>query len=281
MSEIKNFDCLFRLDGKVALVTGGSRGLGLHTATAFLIAGAEKVIITARKAEGPQGIDQAVKKLNNLSGVKGRAVGVTANVSNEAEILRLVKKIEQEEGKLDILVANAGATWGSTFEDAPDHATEKILNLNVRGVFLLAQKFAPLLGKSASQRDPSRIIIVSSVAGKTVPHTGENGTIMYAVSKAAATHLGKNLALELGPRNITTNVVSPGFFPSKLASGLIDILGGTKELEEANPRKRLGEPDDIAGVMIYLCSPAGSYINGVDISVDGGMMYKAGRFAKL
>lgn len=134
-----------------------------------------------------------------------------------------------------------------------------------------------MLEKSANGNDPSRIIIVSSVAGKTVPHTGENGTIMYAVSKAAATvsspadisfhasltdlqHLGRNLAIELGPRNITTNVVSPGFFPSKLASGLIDILGGTRELEEANPRKRLGQPDDIAGVMIYLCSPAGSYM---------------------
>ncbi|KAH9215903.1 hypothetical protein DL95DRAFT_523051 [Leptodontidium sp. 2 PMI_412] len=281
MSEIKNFDRLFRLDGKVALVTGGSRGLGLHTATAFLLAGAKKVIITARKAEGPEGISQAVEKLNKISGIKGHAMGIPANVSNEAEIICLAKKIEQEDGKLDILVANAGATWGSTFEDAPDQASEKILNLNVRGVFLLAQKLAPLLEKSASQQDPSRIIIVSSVAGRTVPHTGENGTIMYAVSKAAATHLGKNLAIELGPRNITTNVVSPGFFPSKLASGLIDILGGTKELEEANPRKRLGEPDDIAGVMIYLCSPSASYINGVDISVDGGMMHKAGRFARL
>ncbi|KAH6703208.1 hypothetical protein BKA61DRAFT_646704 [Leptodontidium sp. MPI-SDFR-AT-0119] len=253
MSEIKNFDRLFRLDGKVALVTGGER-------SSFPSRRSQKVIITARKAEGPEGIGQAVEKLNKISGIKGHAMGIPAYVSNEAEIIRLAKKIEQEDGKLDILVANTGATWGSTFEDAPDQASEKILNLNVRGVFLLAQ---------------------NSAAGRTVPHTGENGTIMYAVSKAAATHLGKNLAIELGPRNITTNVVSPGFFPSKLASGLIDILGGTKELEEANPRKRLGEPDDIAGVMIYLCSPSASYINGVDISVDGGMMHKAGRFARL
>jgi len=118
----------------------GSRGLGLHTATAFLRAGAKKVIISARKAEGPQGIDQAVEKLNRLPGVKGNAVGIAANVSNEAEIVRLVKEIEKTEGKLDILVANAGATWGSKFEDAPDHASAKILDLNVRGVFLLAQK---------------------------------------------------------------------------------------------------------------------------------------------
>lgn len=117
---------------------------------------------------------------------------------------------------------------------------------------------------------------MSSTAGKNVPHVGDNGTIMYSVSKAAAhvslptitrdrvtndqQHLGKNLAVELGPRNITTNVVAPGFFPSKLAAGLIDRLGGTTELEETNPRKRLGEPEDIAGVMVFLCSPAGSYM---------------------
>jgi NAD(P)-dependent dehydrogenase (short-subunit alcohol dehydrogenase family) len=107
----------------------------------LLRAGAKKVIITARKAEGPQGIDQAVAKLNSLSGLKGSAVGIPANVSSEAEIVRLVKEVEKIEGNIDILVANAGATWGSTFEDAPDHATTKILDLNIRGVFLLAQKW--------------------------------------------------------------------------------------------------------------------------------------------
>ncbi|KAH7400488.1 hypothetical protein BKA64DRAFT_671949 [Cadophora sp. MPI-SDFR-AT-0126] len=281
MSELRDFEGLFRLDGKVALVTGGSRGLGLHTATAFLRAGAAKVFITARKAGGPQGIDQAVARLNKLPGVKGHATGIPANASSEEEIVRLVKAVEKEAGKLDILVANAGATWGSRFEDAPDHASQKILDLNVRGVFLLAQKFAPLLQASGTKQDPSRIVIVSSTAGTNVPHVGDNGTIMYSVSKAAAHHLGRNLAIELGPTNITTNVVAPGFFPSKLASGLIEKLGGTSELEEANPRKRLGEPEDIAGVMLYLCSPAGSYINGVDIRVDGGMILGAGRHSKL
>lgn len=100
----------------------------------------KKVIISARKAEGPQGIDQAVERLNKLSGVKGSAVGIPANVSNEAEIVRLVEWVKKTEGKLDILVANAGATWGSKFEDAPDHSSAKILDLNVRGVFLMAQK---------------------------------------------------------------------------------------------------------------------------------------------
>jgi NAD(P)-dependent dehydrogenase (short-subunit alcohol dehydrogenase family) len=114
-----------------------------------------------------------------------------------------------------------------------------------------------------------------------VPHVGEHGTIMYSVSKAAAHHLSRQLAVELGPRNITTNTVAPGFFPSKLANGLIELLGGQQELEDWNPRKRLGEAEDIAGVMIYLASPAGAYVNGEDIAVDGGVRYAAGRQSKL
>lgn len=117
-----------------------------------------------------------------------------------------------------------------------------------------------MLTKNATREDPSRIIVVSSTAGTNVHHTGDNGTIMYSVSKAAAHHLTRNLAMELGPRNITCNTVAPGFFPSKLASGLIEILGGQKQLEEENPRKRLGEPEDIAGVMVFLCSRAGAYV---------------------
>lgn len=118
----------------------------------------------------------------------------------------------------------------------------------------------PLLEAGATHEDPSRVIIVSSVAGTNVPHVGDHGTIMYSVSKAAAHHLSRNLAVELGPRNITTNTVAPGFFPSKLANGLIDILGGEKSLSEKNPRKRLGMPMDIAGIMVYLASPAGAYM---------------------
>jgi NAD(P)-dependent dehydrogenase (short-subunit alcohol dehydrogenase family) len=118
----------------------------------------------------------------------------------------------------------------------------------------------PLLKVGATAADPSRVIITSSTAGTNVPHVGEHGTIMYAASKAAADHLGRQLAVELGPLNITSNIVAPGFFPSKLANGLIDILGGDEGLKKDNPRGRLGEPEDIAGVMVYLCSPAASYM---------------------
>ena len=261
MSEFTaNFDRFFRLDGKVALVTGGSRGLGLHTATAFLKAGAKLVIITARKAEGAQGINQAVEKLNSLPQIQGRAVGIAANVAQLEDTERLVAEVKKLEPKLDILIANAGATWGGPFEPTPDWSSQKILDLNVRGVFNLARLFAPMLEAAGTSDDPSRIIVVSSIAGTHVPHVGDHGTIMYSVSKAAAHHLTRNLAVELGPRNITTNTVAPGFFPSKLASGLIEILGGEEELKRANPRRRLGIPDDIAAVMLFLAGPAGNYM---------------------
>ncbi|RMZ73037.1 rhamnolipids biosynthesis 3-oxoacyl-(acyl-carrier-) reductase [Pyrenophora seminiperda CCB06] len=280
MSELKDFSRMFRPDGKVALVTGGSRGLGLHTATAFLLAGAKKVFISARRAEGDQGIDQAVRKLNKLP-VLGEAVGIAANVADTEDIERLVRKVQETENSLDILVCNAGATWGGPFDPTPDWSSKKVLDLNVRGVFNLARLFAPLLERAGTRQDPSRIIIVSSIAGTTVPHVGEHGTIMYSVSKAAAHHLSRQLAVELGPRNITTNTVAPGFFPSKLANGLIEMLGGQQELEEINPRQRLGEPEDIAGVMVFLCSPAGAYVNGEDIAVDGGMRFASGRHSKM
>lgn len=304
MSDIGNISEYFNLDGKVALITGGmylfhplycptrlnhtgSRGLGLHTATVYLKAGCRKVIISARKAEGPEGINQAVEKLNKIPGIKGVAIGMPANSADTKDIERLVKEVQKTEQKINILVANAGATYGGPFDDAPDSFSSKILDLNVRGVFNLIRlyvsavfsflvskntccghsanprvwnSFTPLLTAGGTPTDPSRVIIVSSVAGTHVPHTGKNGTIMYSVSKAAAHHLSRNLAVELGPRNITVNTVAPGFFPSKLASGLIGILGGEDELKKNNPRSRLGVPQDMAAVMLFLASPASNYL---------------------
>ena len=158
MSELKDFNSMFRLDGKVALVTGGeahhqtttkstfnrilsgSRGLGLHAATAFLLAGAKRVFISARKNEGEQGIDQAVEKLNKLP-VSGTAVGIAANVADTMDIERLVKKVQETDDRLDILVCNAGATWGGPFDPTPDWSSQKVLDLNVRGVFNLARLY--------------------------------------------------------------------------------------------------------------------------------------------
>ncbi|KAF4784356.1 rhamnolipids biosynthesis 3-oxoacyl-(acyl-carrier-protein) reductase [Colletotrichum scovillei] len=272
MSELKDFSSTFSLEGKTALVTGGSRGLGCS-----------HVIITARKWEGEQGISQAIDKLNRLPNIRGKAIGIAANVADSKDIVRLVEEVKNIVGEkgLNILVCNAGAAWGSKFEDAPPSSSVKILDLNVRGVFELVQKFLPLLEKAASEGDPARVLTVSSTAGGNVPHVGEHGTIMYAASKAAANHLGRNFAVELGPKNITSNIIAPGFFPSKLAQGLINNLGGIEELSRGNPLGRLGEPEDIAGVAVFLCSRAAKYVNGVVIEIDGGARLVAGRQSKL
>jgi NAD(P)-dependent dehydrogenase (short-subunit alcohol dehydrogenase family) len=188
MSHLPNFKSLFSLEGKTAVVTGGSRGLGLHMATAFLQAGCSLVVVTARKLQGEQGIDQAVKRLNALPGIRGRAVGLAANVASSDDIVRLVGEVKDLVGSkgLNILVCNAGAAWGSRFEDAPPSSSVKILDLNARGVFELAQKFLPLLEKAGTKEDPARVVTISSTAGNNVPHVGEHGTIMYSTSKAAA-----------------------------------------------------------------------------------------------
>jgi NAD(P)-dependent dehydrogenase (short-subunit alcohol dehydrogenase family) len=142
MSDLRNFETMFSLEGKTALVTGGSRGLGLHMATAFLRAGCALVVVTARKWDGEAGIGQAVDRLNALPGVRGRAVGIAANVGDSKDIARLAAEVGRLVGDkgLNILVCNAGATWGSRFEDAPEHSSVKILDVNVRGVFELTQK---------------------------------------------------------------------------------------------------------------------------------------------
>ncbi|KAK6366871.1 hypothetical protein LTS17_010422 [Exophiala oligosperma] len=260
MSDIPDFQDLFRLDGKVALITGGSRGLGLHTATAFLYAGAKKVILTSRKSGGTYGLNQAVERLNKLPNIKGRALAIPADISKTEEIQRLVKEVQKTESKLDILVANAGAAWGGPFDTTPDASTVKVLDLNVRSIFNLIRIFTPLLEAAGTLSDPARVVIVSSTAGSHVPHVGEHGTIVYSASKAAADHLARNIAVELGPRHITTNSVAPGFFPSKLANGLIESLGGLEGLERENPRRRLGVASDMAGVMVFLCSRGAAWM---------------------
>lgn len=146
---------MFSLEGKTALITGGSRGLGLHMATAFLLSGASIVVITARKREGEQGIDQAIKKLNALPGIRGKAVGIAANVADSKDIVRLVGEVKDLVGSkgLNILVCNAGAAWGSRFEDAPPSSSVKILDLNVRGVFELTQKYVWIRILGSPQRN--------------------------------------------------------------------------------------------------------------------------------
>lgn len=191
-----------------------------------------------------------------------------------AELDRLVAEVKKTTDHVDILFANAGATWGEKFETHPEGAFSKVMDLNVKSVFYLVQKFAPLLTANASLDDPSRVIITGSVAGLGVGSLGDNATFSYSASKAAVIHLAKNLALELGPRGVITNAIAPGFFPSKMASGLIEQQGGLKALGEQSPNGRLGRAEDIAGTVVYLGSRAGSHLNGAVVVLDGGSILK-------
>ncbi|KAB8229814.1 oxidoreductase, short-chain dehydrogenase/reductase family [Aspergillus alliaceus] len=271
--ELDNFGSIFSLEGKVAVVTGGSRGLGLHAASGLLQAGCSKVYIASRKA---QACNEAVAALNALPNKRpgAQAISVPADNSKISELDRLVEEVKKTTDHVDILFANAGATWGEKFDTHPEKMFSKVMDLNVKSVFYLVQKFAPLLTVKATRDEPSRVIVTGSIAGLGVGTIGDNATFSYSASKAAVIHLTKNLAVDLGPRHILCNAIAPGFFPSKMADGLISLQGGLKSLEEQSPNKRLGRPEDIAGLVVFLGSRASSHLNGAVIATDGGSHLK-------
>ncbi|KAL1994168.1 hypothetical protein VTN49DRAFT_2837 [Thermomyces lanuginosus] len=269
--QLDNFQNIFSLEGKVAVVTGGSRGLGLHAASGLLQAGCSKVYISSRKAKA---CDEAVEALNALPNKRpgAKAIAVPADNSKMSELDRLVAEVSKTTDHVDILLANAGATWGESFDKYPESAFSKVMDLNVKSVFYLIQKFTPLLQAKASHEDPSRVIITASVAGMGIGTIGANGTYAYSASKAAAISIARTLAVELGPRHILTNAVAPGFYPSKMANGLLEIQGGAKAVASKSPNGRLGKPEDFAGLVVFLASRAASHINGATIRSDGGML---------
>ena len=274
-AQLEDFPSLFSLKGKVAVITGGSRGLGLHAASAFLQAGASKVFISSRKAAA---CEEACKALNALPNLAPGAVAISvpADSSKFEGVESLLAQVKKHTDRVDILFANAGATWGEQFDTHPDSAFAKVMDLNVKAVFNTIRLFTPLLEKSASLQDPSRVIITASVAGLGVGTIGKQGTYGYSASKAAVLHLGRNIAMELGPRHITVNSICPGFFPSKMSNGLLEMSGGAEEIANSNPMRRLGKPEDIAGVVVYLASRAGSHVNGETIAIDGGALWQRG-----
>ncbi|RPB06187.1 NAD(P)-binding protein [Choiromyces venosus 120613-1] len=268
MSQIQDYPTLFSLAGKTAVVTGGSRGLGLHAATGLLLAGCTKIIITSRKASA---CADAVKSLQSIS-TKATILSLPADLSKPAEVERFVRELGAvTDGKVDILIANAGATWGEAFDTHPDAAFDKVMNLNVRSVFNLIRLCTPLLEKAVKESgEKARVVTVGSVAGLHIGGIGEHGTYGYAASKAAVLHLTKHLAVELGPRGILLNAIAPGFFPSKMASALIALSGGEEGLAKETPDGRLGKPEDIVGSIVFLCSRGAEHINGVVLPIDGG-----------
>jgi len=249
---------LFDLSGKTAVVTGGSRGIGHMIAGGLLQAGA-RVYISSRKADA---CAAAVQDLSRY----GTVAAVPADLSTEAECLRLAGEVGQREPALNILVNNAGATWGAPLEEFPAAAWDKVIDLDLKAPFFLTRAFLPLLEAGGTQEDPARVINIGSIDGFRVPPFP---TYAYSAGKAGLHHLTRVLARELGPRRITVNAVAPGPFESKMMAATLRELAD--EIADAAPLKRIGRPDDMAGVAVYLASRAGAYVTGAVIPVDGGI----------
>jgi NAD(P)-dependent dehydrogenase (short-subunit alcohol dehydrogenase family) len=249
---------LFNLTGKTAVVTGGTRGIGLMMARGLLQAGAS-VTVCSRKA------DACEAAAAELSG-DGHVVAIAADLSTEAGCLQFAGQVGQAQSSLHILVNNAGATWGAPLEEFPESAWDKVLNLNLKSPFFLTRAFLPLLGAAATADDPARVINVGSIDGLHVPILP---TYSYSASKAALHHMTRVLARELGPRQITVNAVAPGPFESKMMAATLRAAGD--EIAAKSPLGRIGRPEDMAGVAVYLASRAGAYVTGAVIPVDGGI----------
>jgi NAD(P)-dependent dehydrogenase (short-subunit alcohol dehydrogenase family) len=249
---------LFDLTGKTAVVTGGTRGIGLMMARGLLEAGA-RVYISSRKADGCAAAEQELKPYGTVS-------AIPADLSTEAECLRLAAEIGQREQALHVLVNNAGATWGAPIEEFPAAAWDKVVDLNLKAPFYLTRAFLPLLEAAGTHDDPARVINIGSIDGLRVPPMP---TYAYSASKAGLHHMTRVLARELGPRHITVNAVAPGPFESKMMAATLEAFGDA--IADAAPLRRIGRPDDMAGVAIYLASRAGAYVTGAVIPVDGGI----------
>jgi len=254
---------LFDISGKVALVTGGSRGIGEMIAAGFVTNGV-RTYISARKADA---CDATAARLSEA----GECISIPADLSTAAGIRTLADAIKDRETQLDILVNNAGAAWGAPIEDYPESGWDKVMDINVKSPFFLTQALLPLLEASASADDPARIISIGSVDGLNVNRLPNYA---YGPSKAAVHHLARTLAAHLADRHITSNAIAPGPFPSKMTAGILDTYG--EQIERGVPLKRLGQPSDMAGAAIYLASKAASYVTGVVIPVDGGIVGCAG-----
>ncbi len=248
---------LFSIAGKTAVVTGGSRGIGLMIARGFVEAGA-KVYVSSRKADV---CDEVAAELSKV----GECVALPANLATEDECRRLAGEVAAREERLDILVNNAGATWGAPWEDFDEAAWERVLSLNVKGVFHLTKFLTPLLKAAGTAEAPSRVINVGSIDGLHVPAMD---TFSYSASKAAVHHLTRHMARVLAPR-ITVNAIAPGPFESKMMAATLEAFGD--QIRAQSPLKRIGRPDDMAGAAIFLSSRAGAYLTGTVIPVDGGL----------
>jgi gluconate 5-dehydrogenase len=255
---------LFDLTGKTALVTGGSRGLGLQMAFALGEAGA-RIMLSSRKAAD---LEEATADLQ-AAGIDAR--WIAADCAKEEDIRRLADQTIERMGDVDILVNNAGAAWGAPAEDHPVEGWDKVMNLNVRGYFILSQHVAK---RSMIARKQGRIINIASIAGLG-GNPPEMQTIAYNTSKGAVINFTRALGCEWGKYNITVNAICPGFFPSKMTAGTLKNLGEDKLAAHA-PLRRLGDDEDLKGITLLYASDAGKHITGQWLAVDGGVSVVTG-----
>ena len=251
---------LFSLQGKTALVTGGSRGLGLQMAEALGEQGA-RIVISARKQDE---LDEAVAHLT-ARGIEASAIAV--DLQSEANVQPFVEEALRRLGQIDILVNNAGASWGAPAEDHPIEAWDKVMNLNVRSIFLVSQAVGKL---SMIPRHYGKIINISSIAGLAGNAPGTMSTIAYNTSKGALVNFTRTLAGEWGRHGITVNSIAPGFFPSKMTKGVLAAIGVDK-LAQGSPLGRLGDDEDLKGAVVLFASDASKHITGQILAVDGGV----------
>ncbi|WP_300573147.1 SDR family oxidoreductase [Phenylobacterium sp.] len=248
---------LFSVEGKVVLVTGGSRGIGEMIARGYVENGA-KVYISSRKAEV---CDRVAEELSEY----GTCISLPFDLGGMAGIEGLANAVKGRESRLDVLVNNAGATWGAPIDDYPEDGWDKTVDLNVKSIFFLTQKLLPLLRAASTAENPARVINIASVNGIEPPALE---TYAYSTSKAGCIMLTRHLAKRLAPEHILVNAIAPGPFPSKMMAATLAQAGDA--IAKSNPRGRIGQPEDIAGVAIFLGSRASAYTTGAVVPCDGG-----------
>lgn len=264
----QSFENLFSIRGKVALVTGGSRGIGEMISAGFLAHGA-KVYISSRKAPA---LDETAKRLSLQYG--GECIPLSADLSQLSGAESLANQLKEREERLDILVNNAGGAWEAKLEDFPEVGWDKVMDTNVKGVFFLTQKLMPLLREAASRGEPARVINIGSIDAM---RTAEFNSFSYGASKAALHQLTRFMAGHFTKERILFNAIAPGLFPTWLLSNGVGFGGITEDVDWESvgtrvPNGRVGEAPDIAGLAIFLASRAGEYVIGQTIVCDGGVL---------
>jgi 2-deoxy-D-gluconate 3-dehydrogenase len=259
---------LFSIEGKTALITGGSRGIGEMIAAGFLANGA-KVYVSSRKADA---CDATARRLSERFG--GECASLPADVSTTDGVEGLAAALEQRETQLHVLVNNAGVSWGAPLDEFPENGWDKVMDTNVKGVFFLTQRLLPMLEKAGTPEDPARVINIGSIDGLKTP-VFDN--FSYGPSKAAVHALTRQLASRLVRRNIIVNAIAPGPFPTWMLSTGVGTRGDVEGTDweavgRGNPRGRVGTPEDSAGLAIFLASRAGAFTVGDVITCDGGML---------